>query len=225
MRFNSVLPIAAAAVSIAMTTAVKPVSAFTVGFGNITTNNGTNSSAVSGQFTADITSIASGVQVLFKNAGLIASSIAEIYFDDQKGLLSALAPSGISPSAGVEWETGANPGSLPSQNTANPPFNTTSILSSQASGNNQTGINPGESLILRFALSGSNTFSGVQDAFGTGALRIGLHVRAIGGAGSDSYVSNPNAVPEPFTIVGSGVALGVGAMMRKKQQKKEKSIG
>lgn len=37
---------------------------------------------------------------------------------------------------------------------------------------------------------------------------------------------NTSAVPEPFTIVGSGVAIGVGALMRKKQlKKKEKSIG
>ncbi|BAU13866.1 hypothetical protein LEP3755_44090 [Leptolyngbya sp. NIES-3755] len=36
---------------------------------------------------------------------------------------------------------------------------------------------------------------------------------------------NTSAVPEPFTIVGSGIALGVGAMMRRKQlKKKEKSI-
>lgn len=232
MRFNSVLPIAAAAVSIAVTTAVNPASAFTIGFNNITTNNGTTSSAVSQQLSAEVTAVGSTqAQFVFRNLGAIQSIITEIYLDDrgEPRFLSSLAS--ITGSTGVSFTNGT--GNIPSPNGVSPSFTATAGLGVVRTnqGGVTNGVNNGslptaETLTLLYNLGTGRQLSDLSTALASGALRIGMHVQSIGvNSGSDSFVSNPNAVPEPFTIVGSGVALGVGAMMRKKQQKKEKSIG
>lgn len=229
MRFNSVLPIAAAAVGITMTTAVNPASAFTIGFSNITTNNGTNTTTVGGQLSAEITQPVNTVptaNIVFKNVGSVASVIAQIYFSGTNAL-GTLANIGNTTTPLVNFSpSGVSPADLPGATQA---FKDNQFLALGATNPApKNGVKLGETFLLQFALpTGANAFSNLETALKNGNLKIGLHVISIAGGGSDSYVSSvtPNPVPEPFTIVGSGVALGVGAMMRKKQQKKEKSIG
>ncbi|MCY6489291.1 PEP-CTERM sorting domain-containing protein [Leptolyngbya sp. GGD] len=216
MRFNSVLPIAAAAVSIAMTTAVKPASAFTVYGGAGTVRP--CSAVVSG-----------------------ADSCAGVYDgnDSLTDLNSKISTvSGLSAAWGTGWNQVArvnSPAAPPTGSTVSG-FN---VASSGGSGTwNISGISiPSGKVLSSFiiALKAANDYAYYH--FGSGTPLSGTWSTANflnnGNRQPDlshatlyaQFENAPNAVPEPFTIVGSGVALGVGAMMRKKQQKKEKSIG
>ena len=108
-----------------------------------------------------------------------------------------------------------------------PVFEATQIFNSEASGNNATGIQPGETLGLVFDIKPGKTPSDVFVDLSTGALRIGLHVTSIDPSDdSDGFVNRPPqgsqipGVPEPASLAiwSLGLALaGVGARrMRKK---------
>lgn len=82
------------------------------------------------------------------------------------------------------------------------------------------GVNPGEALGILFTLQSTKTWSNVIADLGTGALRIGIHVQAIGGrplGGSESFINNPHPIPEPATLglVGAGL-LALGWRTRKR---------
>lgn len=228
MKLNSVLPIAAAAVGIAITTAVNPASAFTIGFNNIPNGDTAGDSLVS-NFQVQVTDNSSNVSntVLFKilnnlapgslaaNAGTF---IRSVHFASGS-LLSNFTPN-VNNTGFVSFDV-SNSLNFPQGN--NVPggfiqvFAADRATGGQQLSNNAGGIQAGEALGVRF----TGNYNSVIAALTNGTLKVGIHVQALPGGGSDSFVTNPNPVPEPFTIVGSGVALGVGAMMRKKQQKKK----
>jgi hypothetical protein len=149
----------------------------------------------------------SQVLFVFSNTGSIASSIAEVYFDD--GALLAQSNIFNSLLGTTDFEgPGANPGNLPSQNTASPPFITSQAFSADVGPQQATtGVNPGELFAIAFDLKSGLGFSDIVTAFNTPAtglasdtssLRIGFHVVAIGGSGqSDAFVSNPPPPPPP----------------------------
>lgn len=222
MRFNSVLPIAAAAVSIAMTTAVNPASAFTV-YGGTNVVRPCSAAGVSG---AD-----SCAGVYNDSPGQSNDSLADLNnkISTVSGLLAA-------------WGTGWTQVARVNSPAAPPTGSTVSgfnVASSGGSGTwNISGISiPSGKVLSSFiiALKAANDYAYYH--FGSGTPLSGTWSTAnfLNNGNQQPNLSHatlyaqfenaPNAVPEPFTIVGSGVALGVGAMMRKKQQKKEKSIG
>lgn len=170
-----------------------------------------NTASIAAQLTVDVTDPgAPGGDVQFEviNAlGGVASSIAGIYFEGSTGLFggaATLTPSG----AGVVFAAGGSPPSLPGggvlydelRHTADSPAPT-------------KGINPSESLALKFTLSGTTTFADIITAMNAGTLGLGLHVISIGTASkSDSYVTVPPkggpTVPEPGSVL---IWAGLGA--------------
>ncbi len=188
-------------------------------FYRLTDNNADNPAS---QFLAEVT--ANGGQVDFKisNAGLIASSICDIYFDD--GTLLDLASINWGSQTGVAFDDPATPGDLPSGNTASPPFVTTQDFSADSNSPHlaANGVNPGEWVTITFSLQGGQTFNDTITALNDGSLRIGLHVQAIGTTGgSDGFVNNGGGkFPDGGATVGllgcALTALGlVGRRLRK----------
>ncbi|HVK59482.1 MAG TPA: VPDSG-CTERM sorting domain-containing protein [Candidatus Kapabacteria bacterium] len=183
------------------------------GFTQISTNTNTT---VASQFSVDVTAFdADTVSFAFTNTGSIASSIAEIYFDD--GLFGAIS---IVNSAGVNFVLGASPADLPGGNAVN--FTATTAVNSEASSPAPSnGINPGETLTLRIDVGGYNDFATVisklQNPDANGDIRIGLHVTGIAGGGSDAFVSGGGrSVPDggaTLALLGSVLA-GVGVFRR-----------
>ena len=57
----------------------------------------------------------------------------------------------------------------------------------------ENGVDPGEEVLLIFALEGTNTFEDVIAALESGDLRIGINAKK-------AYVNAPSGVPEPGTL-------------------------
>ncbi len=187
-----------------------------VSFSRITSNAGTTNPA--SQLNALVSDAGGGmVGFRFTNNVGIASSITDIYFDDNNEQLTYASRT---QSGGVSFSQFANPGNLPSGNNVN--FATTMSLSFDSDAPaSHNGVNTAsEWLQLVFAIGGGRTFADVVNDLQSGELRIGLHVQAIGTGGqSDSFVNLPPAtviVPLPTTAALGMAGLGGIAARRRR---------
>ncbi len=190
------LNIIAAVLIIAM-----PVTAqVTYSFGNITNNSATDAIIGESQMFVDVSDAGSG-QVLFtfRNDGPEASSITDAYFDD--GALLSMA--GIDNSAGVQFSPGATPSNLPGGDSITPSFITTAGLSADSDAPVQSnGVNPGESLGIKFNLQSGSAYNDVLSGIDDGSLRIGIHVQGFADSYSESFVTGGDgAVPAPGAVL------------------------
>lgn len=209
--------VSAAAPAGAVSVGPPPVS---FGFGCISNNIAADCAIGESQLKATVSQY-SPTQVLFKffNIGSAASSITDVYFEDTSPE-SLLSIAGIfNYTSGVNFSEGASPKNLPSGNNVN------FLASFSADSNNPTqpsGVNPGETLGILFNVKEGFTspFNAVITDLQTGSLRVGLRVQGYAGGGSESFVNE--GVPEPLTIVGSGVALGLGGFFQRKMSKLQK---
>jgi len=179
-----------------------------LGFSCLTGNLAGNCAIGEAQLAVDVSDLGGGqVSFLFTNSGPEASAISEIYFDD--GTLLGIAS--IIDGLGVDFEQDANPPDLPGGQTAIPPFEVTAgFLAESQPAPSMNGVGPGETVEIIFDLQGGGAFADIIDELTTGELRIGIHVIAFEGGGSESFINVP--VPEPGTaaLLGLGlVALGV----------------
>lgn len=207
----------AAGVAVGSLMAASSAQAVAISFTKITNNGNTD---VSSQLAADVTD-AGGGQVAFKftNAVGVASSITDIYFDDNSTAV-LLSLVGIANSAGVSFSAGASPPNLP----GGAPFSFDADFASDSdSPTTSNGVNAaGEFVTLTFNLVGGKTFADVLAELGSGELELGLHVQAIAPqGGSDSYISTgtpPTNVPEPATLglFGAGL-LGLGLLRQRRK--------
>lgn len=171
------------------------------------------------QLSVEINDAGAGqVWFTFRNSGPDPSSISNVYFDDGpggSGVLAAIAGFDNS-DPGVQFSTGGAPGDLPGGNSYTPAFSATANLTASANAPApQNGVNPGESVGILANVAASYSYDDVLDAISSGALRIGLHVRAFASGGSESFVTTPGRTPTPVVPAPGSVLLasiGMGAI-------------
>jgi hypothetical protein len=145
-------------------------------------------------------------QVLFtfNNAGPEASSICDIYFDDDAASLTFIEFQ--YPTDGVVFTVGAKPKDLPSGGSFSSNYSYDSDNPTQPNG-----INPNESLGILFTLAAGTDFNSIISSLNSGAIQVGIHVQGFASDGSESFV---NKVPEPasvsFLAIGFLSLLGAG---------------
>ncbi|MEG3968418.1 PEP-CTERM sorting domain-containing protein [Microcoleus sp. B13-B4] len=208
---------AVSAVSAAPASAIglAPASAFS--FANIVGGD-TPGDAYANSFSFDV--IDQGSSVLFNifNSGNAAASemfISKVFFDDNN-FLSGVA--NIYNNSNVAFTGGASNDQLPQGGNG---FTTDYAFSRNTGAGNRWGIQGGEMLGLSF----TGNYANVVSALTNGSLKLGLHVQALPGGASDSYISstsNTEATPEPLTMLAAGAAVGFGAMFKKQRAQAQK---
>jgi len=201
-------------------------SAVTYNFTSVTNNNLTNAAIGAAQLSVDVTDAGSGnVAFTFNNAGPLASSITDIYWDDQAGVLGtagAIADSG----AGVSYSWGASPGNLPGGNAVGFSVSPSGAAADSNAPVQPMGVNPGEWVTLVWSIVSGKTFNDVIAALNlggdqAGSLRIGIHVQGFANGGSESFVNTPPP-PAPVPLPAGGLMLvaGLGAfgLLRRRQK-------
>ncbi|MDH7503966.1 MAG: hypothetical protein QHJ82_14820 [Verrucomicrobiota bacterium] len=183
-----------------------------VGFQRLTTTSGYD---VSSQLRMEVAVDEDAQTVGFKffNDVGISSVISEIYFDD--GMLKekpAIATSG----GDVEYVQGATPENLPGGENLDPDFKADIIFSAEPDNPEpHHGVRErGQWVQLTYGLGEFKDLDAVVSALANGDLRVGLHVTAINGNDSDSYI-NSRPLP-PMSIPDSGLTamlLGVGMVV------------
>lgn len=199
--------------------AVFPTEAHAViyGFGPVTANSTVNVNIGISQLSVDVTQYsASTIQFKFMNTGPLASSITDVYFDDNAHAIAL--PLSIVNGTGVKFSKGASPANLPGGNTIGF-VNDVGFDSDSDAPTSKNGVNPGEWLIIRTAYEGTSNLNSVLAALSNQTLRIGIHVQSFANGGSESFVSKPPtppAVPEPGMYMMLGTFLGIVVYLRRK---------
>jgi hypothetical protein len=222
MRCIKISPLISALIILALVVLLGGVpaaqGAVSYGFNAITNNNVVDVGIGESQLFVEVFE-RSGLAVFkFSNVGRQASSITDIYFDDELGLLGGIErPGPTSTDSGVSFSVGARPRNLPAGRSLLTKFIADFSVDSDPRVQ-PNGINPGEVLFVPFAYRGEIT--AVQRAINADLLRIGIHVQGFATGGSESLITgNPNIVPvpEPCSILLSMLGMGVvGALKRRK---------
>lgn len=181
------------------------VNAFTLDFYCLSNNSLESCQIGESQLSAEVSETAtSQVAFTFYNTGFEDSSISEVYFDDGTILgIATIIDSDNGGMAGVDFEAGsANPPNLPAGQMASPPFEVTAgFLADAANPESKNGVNPGEWLSIIFDLQSGQDINDIQDQLFSGALRVGLHVKAFENGESESFLNNAPIVPIPSSAI------------------------
>jgi hypothetical protein len=211
--------LAVAGVAAVSAVSAAPASAFT--FSNIPSENTAGDAYVS-NFNFNV--VDQGDRVLFniyhlENPATPGSFIRQVYFDDNNYLSDPWA--NIGNFGTVDLPGGASDANFPQGGNS---FDTDYYFSRQPGGpNNKWAIQGGE----KFGVSFQGNYANVVTALNSGALRLGIHVQALPGDASDSYISsissNTQETPEPLTMLAAGAAVGFGTMFKKQRDQAGKA--
>jgi hypothetical protein len=212
---------------------------YTYTFDAITQNDPTGANAAAGeaQLRMDVSEGPNSNQVTFTfyHIGTTPMSITDIYFYDGVLGLSGTTFSGFianpawndDSQSGVKFTVGAEPPALPGANTLLP---RSSVVFSYDSDTPipLAGVNPGESLGIKFTLGDNKNINDVISAlkgwirdgkFDSGDLVVGLHVQAINTSSSESSESFVVApLPPSLLLLGSGLAGLTLALYRRRRK-------
>lgn len=177
----------------------------TLSFFCITNNSPTNCATGVSQLSVDVDPYGTN-QVLFsfKNAGPLASSITDVYFDN--GSLLDIATlidkdDGVGGHSGVDFSEGASPPNLPGGNLISPAFQVTAgFLADSDAPVSQRGVNPLEWLGVVFSLQGTQSYSDVITELETGEIRVGMQVQSFSNGMNESLVNYSLPVPLPGAL-------------------------
>lgn len=206
----------------AATIAIGEAQAVTLSFDCISNNLAGDCAIGEAQLTAEVTESNSNVLFTFRNTGLAASTVTDVYFDD--GVLGSLVS--IDNSGGVNFGTAGAPNNLPAGNSITPNFTATYEFHA-VNPSPQNGINPGDELGILFSLDPGADFNDLLADLNDGDLRLGLHVQAFASGGSESFVNNPPPppggggnpppIPEPASLLILAAGLGGFALWRRRR--------
>ena len=197
----------------------------TYGFANITNNNATD--ALIGEDQLSVIVHDEGtllVKFCFDNAGPEASSITDVYWDDNAGLLTSIQSFGAN-TGNVAFSEGARPRNLPAGRSISPRF----IADYSADSDRPVphkGVNPGEELCVLFNYTttgpAQDGFTEIIDAMNSGALRVGIHVQAYASGGSESFITDGDngvtIVPEPASMILAMIGMSLVGGLKKRFQ-------
>lgn len=203
---------------LALSIGASPAAAVTMGFDCLTGNSAVHCATGEEQLSVELSDQGGGVvRFHFRNAGPLASSISEVYFDDG----SLLGLSSVIDGPGVDFEPDASPPNLPGGENAVPPFEVTEGFLAQATPSPAlNGVGPSEWVKIDFTLQGVQTLDDVLDELATGELRIGIHVIGFESGGSESFVNTP--IPEPSTgLLLAGGLIGLGLRRQRRTTRRE----
>jgi len=183
---------------------------FQYGFYGITNRDAGNTATGESQLSLDVSDAGSGlVRFQFDNAGPLASSITDVYFDDRaKPSLFLTSINTIENQTGVQFSENARPGNLPGGRKATPRFKATRGLTADSDSPVQSnGVNPGETLGILLELANGHIFNDVVAAIESTALRVGIHVQGFDNGRSESFINQSTPHPPPVVPEPSGLAL------------------
>jgi hypothetical protein len=166
-------------------------------FHTITGFNPVNSMAAEAQIMVDVTDAGGNMALFtFTNSGPIPMSMTKVYFDNGSVLDSIDA---ILNGPGVLFMENGEPPDLPAGENEVPPFVADFRATATIGGGPiNNGVNPGETLGVRFNLIDGMTYMDLINELNYAATRVGIKVQGFEGSGSETFVNNPNpAVPAP----------------------------
>jgi len=188
-------------------------------FTNITNNNSTDALIGENQLSLIVHDEGSSlVKFCFANAGPEASSITDVYWDDNSGLLKSIHSFGANTGT-VAFSEFANPGNLPGGGSILPVFNANFSADSDPPVPHN-GVNPGEELCVLFNVE--DGFAGIIGAIDSSALRVGIHVQAYASGGSESFITTGDngvtIIPEPASMILAVIGMSLVGGLKKRLQ-------
>jgi hypothetical protein len=214
---KSLLAVAGVAALSAVSAA--PASAFN--FSNINSGD-TVGDAYANNFGFTLDNVSGSVLLKIFNFGNTAAPdmfIGGVFIDDRGYLTNSRA--NVSNSDKVAFTGGSSTAQFP-QGGNN--FSTDYAFFSDNGDGNVAGIQVGE--VGGFLFDGN--YNTVFNAVSTGAIKVGIHVQALPGGASDSYIINSSSgntqdTPEPLTMLAAGAAVGFGTMFKKQRDRAQKA--
>lgn len=151
------------------------------------------------------------LRMAISNVGPESSSVAAVYIDD--GVITAIA---VEPTPGVAFSAGsASPPDMPGGDLLDPPFvATTNLVADANPPPEESGVNPGETLVFTVTMAPGATLGDVATRIQDGTLRVGVHVIGYDSGGSESFIL-PWCAPPPPTVADFIFVIDTSITMRR----------
>ena len=180
-----------------------PASATSVSFSCL--SNSSQCEIGEAQLSVVVSSLAAGqVSFLLRNQGSESLTASQVFFDEDTGLLLGDLLS-VLDGTGVAFVEGGNPDNLKGGKKIG--FDADAFASATKP-SKENGVDPGEQVLITFALAGTHTLEDVLAALEDESLRIGVNAKK-------AYITTATGVPEPGALW--LLALGVAAWGAKRR--------